>query len=256
MRTPTARAKIRQERILLYFIEATDNIIREEGISGVTIRKAADLAGYTSATLYNYFDDLSHLIFLATVTHLEPYYKALIKYTKWCTNSIERYMATTECFCKYAFEEPEVYDLLFFKHTDEKLERYTLQYYELFPEKKVIDTNSSLSRFFHINSIQTRSQIQLDECVTEGFMHQKPSEDFNTIILMISQCLLEKVRLGAMSAEEATIRMIRYYCQMFYAYCPPNRLEDITRSVEVLASRCPDFLKEAYAVPPPCRAEA
>lgn len=47
-----------------YFIDAANQIIENEGIESVTIRKVADIAGYNSATLYNYFNDLNHLLFL------------------------------------------------------------------------------------------------------------------------------------------------------------------------------------------------
>lgn len=46
-----------------YFIEATAAIIEEEGYDHITIRKIADKAGYNSATIYNYFSELSHLTF-------------------------------------------------------------------------------------------------------------------------------------------------------------------------------------------------
>ena len=49
---------LRQKRNMMYFVEATEKILREEGIPGVTIRRIAAEAGYNSATLYNYFQDL------------------------------------------------------------------------------------------------------------------------------------------------------------------------------------------------------
>ncbi len=49
---------------MTYFIDATNEIIENEGIESVTIRKVANLAGYNSATIYNYFENLDHLIFL------------------------------------------------------------------------------------------------------------------------------------------------------------------------------------------------
>ena len=46
---------IQKRRMMGYFIEAASQIIEEEGMEGVTIRKVADIAGYNSATMYNYF---------------------------------------------------------------------------------------------------------------------------------------------------------------------------------------------------------
>lgn len=46
---------IRQRRIMAFFVEATEKILKEDGLSGVNIRRIASEAGYNSATLYNYF---------------------------------------------------------------------------------------------------------------------------------------------------------------------------------------------------------
>lgn len=60
-----------------YFIDATAKIIKEEGIEHVTIRKIADLAGFTSSTIYNYFEELSHLTFFASMRFIQDYSKEL-----------------------------------------------------------------------------------------------------------------------------------------------------------------------------------
>lgn len=55
--------EIQMGRMWKYFVDATAEIIEEEGLENVTIRKVADKAGYNSATIYNYFSEVSHLIF-------------------------------------------------------------------------------------------------------------------------------------------------------------------------------------------------
>lgn len=44
------------------FAEATKNIILEDGVESVSIRKVADLAGYTFATIYNHFRNEDELL--------------------------------------------------------------------------------------------------------------------------------------------------------------------------------------------------
>ena len=108
------RVQIKQQRIMNYFIEAAEEIIKKEGINNVTIRNVSDLAGYTSATLYNYFDNLSHLIFLANMHYLEEYNNSLIKCVENCKNSIEIYMSVCKCFSVHAYDKPDIFKLLFF----------------------------------------------------------------------------------------------------------------------------------------------
>ena len=44
--------ELQKKRILMYFIEAAQNIMENEGIENITLRKVADMAGYNSSTLY------------------------------------------------------------------------------------------------------------------------------------------------------------------------------------------------------------
>ena len=64
---------IQKVRMVKYFVDATIEIIEKEGYEAVTIRKVADIAGYNSATLYNYFDNLEHLLFFASMRYLQDY---------------------------------------------------------------------------------------------------------------------------------------------------------------------------------------
>ena len=58
---------IQKSRMVKYFVDATVDIIEKDGYKSVTIRKVADTAGYNSATIYNYFDNLEHLLFFASM---------------------------------------------------------------------------------------------------------------------------------------------------------------------------------------------
>lgn len=50
---------IRSGRIRSFFIEAAKEIIIRDGVESVSVRKVGDLAGYSYATIYNYFCDLN-----------------------------------------------------------------------------------------------------------------------------------------------------------------------------------------------------
>ena len=49
---------IKKKRVMMYFIEATQELILNEGIENLSIKKIAEKAGYNTATIYNYFEDL------------------------------------------------------------------------------------------------------------------------------------------------------------------------------------------------------
>jgi len=218
MRSAKARAKIKQQRIIKYFIEAANKIIEKEGIKAVTIRKAADLAGYTSATLYNYFDNLQHLVFLATMTYLEEYNAALPQYLKGNANSIERYLMVCRCFAEYSYSEPEVYELLFFSNSNDKLEEYNRQYYELFPKKIVADWPVPLNKIYTLNNIYSRSYTMLDDCVQDGYLSAEKAHDFNDVNLRIYKTILQDVQNGVMTKDEAIAVTMKYYYQLMEYY--------------------------------------
>ncbi|MFZ5945969.1 MAG: TetR/AcrR family transcriptional regulator [Bacillota bacterium] len=52
----------KKQRIKSYFLDATKEIIVNEGVENVTVRKVADITGYSYPTLYNYFTDLNELL--------------------------------------------------------------------------------------------------------------------------------------------------------------------------------------------------
>ena len=225
------RMQIRQQRTMTYFIEAADEIIREEGIEAVTIRKAADKAGYTSATLYNYFENLNHLVFMAVLNHLEEYNAALPAYLADCTNSVERYMAVCECFSEFSYAKPEIFELLFFSQKDAKREEYMRQYYELFPHKAPKDGPVPLTKIFQVNNINARSALMLDDCVEEGYLTRENADDFNEVALMVSKCILQDVRTGVLDKREALGKTMRYYRQLLCCYMDPERIA-MLRSVD------------------------
>ncbi len=56
------RQSLKNQRVRSYFVQAAKKIILDEGVENVSVRKVADLAGYTFSTIYNYFNNLNELL--------------------------------------------------------------------------------------------------------------------------------------------------------------------------------------------------
>lgn len=56
--------EIQEKRMRGYFIEAAKETLKGEGLKAVSVRTVSERAGYSFATLYNYFKDLNELIFI------------------------------------------------------------------------------------------------------------------------------------------------------------------------------------------------
>ena len=223
MNTSSDRTQLRQRRIMSYFIEAADEIILAEGVASLTIRKVADKAGYTSATLYNYFDNLNHLIFLATLKHLEAYNAEIAQRVVSCKNTVDIYLTISACFCEYSFRDPEIYNLLFYSNLDDKVEAYTRQYYELFENQQ--DSPPTISKIIGMSNLYRRSLIMLMDCAESGYFSVESAQDFNEVAMLLYRGILKDVLDGKLTAKDATAKNMRYYCQLMRFYIEPEYRE-------------------------------
>ncbi|OKL37784.1 TetR/AcrR family transcriptional regulator [Domibacillus mangrovi] len=137
-----ARKQKQTARMHDYFIEAAATIIEEKGIEHVTARGVADIAGYTSSTIYNYFKELSHLIFFASMRFLDDYNKDLSTYTQKAQTPLDKYLVSWECFCKHSFAKPQIYHAIFIsdlgEHPNELIKHYYSVYsndFDKFPDQ-------------------------------------------------------------------------------------------------------------------------
>lgn len=53
---------IKKEFVKSKFIDAAKSIILQDGVSSVTVRRIAEITGYSYATIYHYFQDLNTLL--------------------------------------------------------------------------------------------------------------------------------------------------------------------------------------------------
>jgi AcrR family transcriptional regulator len=134
--SPVARAKknLQKKRIMKYFIEAAYELLEEEGIEQFTARKVADLAGYNSATLYNYFENLDHLIGYAAMIYLKNYYAELDDFVAGTEDPKEIFLKTWTLFLRHSFEKPKIFRLIFFNSFKDQLKSRIETYFDIFPE--------------------------------------------------------------------------------------------------------------------------
>ncbi|MBN1181484.1 MAG: TetR/AcrR family transcriptional regulator [Bacteroidales bacterium] len=105
--------EIQEKRMKGYFIQAAKDILRGEGIQGISVRNVADQAGYSYATLYNYFEDINDLIFLCVADFQEECILFIENRTKNERNGLDKLMATVLAYVRYFTEYPGIFDLFF-----------------------------------------------------------------------------------------------------------------------------------------------
>lgn len=194
-----------------YFIEATVQIIEEEGIENVTIRKVSDLAGYNSATIYNYFNELSHLIFYASLRMLKTYTEALPAYMARGDNALEKYLLLWECFCQYSFREPQIYHAIFSSDVGGGSKELMDDYYDQFPDD-LSNLPPDVKPIFLEFNLSNRDRIAMKNCVEDGYIKRENAEHVQEMSKLIWQGVLTLVlnRRYNYSAEEATELTMKY----------------------------------------------
>lgn len=212
-----------RQRSMAVFINAAIEIINEEGLSCLSIRKTADRAGYNSATLYHYFSDFDGLCTFAAIKFLDEYARDLQHYLQQTDRPLYKYVKVWECFCYHSFTHPDIFWLLFFKqmHTDYPLSHYFQTYYDIFPE----DWNEELQGYKTMltsDNLYEREYIALTKSLRkEGtLLPEETLHAINEMNILIYRGMLETLRTnpGFISAEEATARTVTYLQKTLTAY--------------------------------------
>lgn len=187
---------VKRKRIMTYFIEATEKLIRSEGLEGLSIRKIASQAGYNSATIYNYFSDLEELTLFGSVCYLREYVAMLEKELRPDMRAIDQYRTIYRCFNHYAFRSPDIYHNMFFGKYSYKLGAVLQLYYgELFPEE-LEHFSDRMRNMLVLGNITERDRLTVDKMVQEGDLDASKADVTLSLIIAASQHSIYEASLG------------------------------------------------------------
>ncbi|WP_339251723.1 TetR/AcrR family transcriptional regulator [Sporosarcina sp. FSL W8-0480] len=207
--------KIQMSRMWKYFIEATVEIIEEEGIDQVTIRKVADRAGYNSATIYNYFKEVSHLIFFASMKLLKGYTDDVSVYMNRGKTPLEKYILSWECFCKHSFQQPAIFHAVFIMDLDDHPETLIERYYEMYPSD-LIHIPDELKPILFERNVTKRGKSLLQQAAKEGQINEQLVDSLNEMTILLWQGMLTNILNNRMdyTLEEAEQKTMEYIQQI------------------------------------------
>lgn len=186
------KKEIQMSRMWKYFVDATAEIIEEEGIEKITIRKVADRAGYNSATIYNYFTEVSHLIFFAAMKFLKPYTDEVFTYMEKGENSLEKYMLAWECFCKHSFKNPQIFHAVFIMDLGGQPEKLLQEYYNLYPTD-LINIPEQLHPILFERNMSKRGRSVLEAACQEGYIKEENIDGINELTILIWQGMFTNI---------------------------------------------------------------
>jgi AcrR family transcriptional regulator len=113
------KKELQEQRMKGYFIEATKEMLKGEGLKSISVRSIADRAGYSFATMYNYFRDVKDLIFVCVKDFQEECAEFVKVETINSPNGLDKIRDITKAYIKYFVQYPGIFDLFFLeKMTD------------------------------------------------------------------------------------------------------------------------------------------
>lgn len=105
--------ELQESRMRSYFIEATKETLRGEGLKAVSVRTVSERAGYSFATLYNYFKDLNELIFICVQDFMDECESGIDEQTYNMNPGKERLIARMQSYVNYFTQYPGIYELFY-----------------------------------------------------------------------------------------------------------------------------------------------
>lgn len=212
--------EVQKLRMMSYFIKAAINIIDNEGIEKLTIRKVSKIAGYNSATIYNYFENLNHLSFYCSIRYLTLYAKELPKCLDKATDDLDKCIQVWKCFSKHSYENPKIYNTIFFSGlSSDVINKSIKTYYDIFPDELDIGDFAYMPMLLE-DSIYERDYILLKDALSKRNVSIENIRHINEMDILIYRGMLSamEVNIPKMTVNEAVEKTITYIKQSMRSY--------------------------------------
>jgi len=184
------KKEVQRQRMMTYFIDAAKEILREEGVKGLSARKVGDRAGYSYATIYNYFKDLNELLVYCTFDYLEDCYQYLTTYKEDSLNPKEQLMAYTIAYFKYFAENRDTFQLVFVEEIGN-------------PPDELLQNR-------YIPSVAKLLGESILECAKEGYISEDAVDTLGELIASsVHGKLLFYIKRQSTEKQEDIIKLIR-----------------------------------------------
>lgn len=146
--------EIQEARMKGYFIDATKSILRGEGLKALSVRSVADQAGYSYATMYNYFKDINDLVFVCVKDFQDEIERFVENKIEEIPPGLGKLRAAINAYVAYFVEYPGIFELFFIAKGGEFGNKATII--------KIID-----------NSLENAGKSEWDYCVEEKLISRE-----------------------------------------------------------------------------------
>ncbi len=106
------KKELKRNRIRTYFLEAAREIVLKEGYENVSVRKVAEMAGYSYATIYNYYKDLNQLLWEVKESMIGDVFRTLQMKMDNTSEGIDGVKQGFRIYISYFLENPNIFKFL------------------------------------------------------------------------------------------------------------------------------------------------
>ena len=172
------------------YISKTYELLSQDGVEAVSIRRLAEELRCNSANLYRYFDGLDELILYASLKYLRDYLGEVRTLLSHVEDSLELHFSVWECFARHTFSYPEIFNNLFWGKYSHQLDRIIQDYYSIFPEE-LTGMDDYMRSVFLSGDFDYRDYLMLMRSVEDGRFTQQQAAFLNTISMNLYRGFLK-----------------------------------------------------------------
>lgn len=178
--------------IITSFVECARKIIEEEGIESVTIKKLGECTDLNPATIYNYFDNVEHLLYFAKLDVFDGFNEDLANWVKEGDGPLLVYKKVWRALAKHSFENAKEYREVLFSPLAKKHPDYLYQYRKVFPVKNN-GFPAYLEKVLLGKTIEEKLSMLIEVAKYVGYFDEKSAKKTNDMTLYIYEGLLDRV---------------------------------------------------------------
>ncbi len=182
------------------YIRTAYQIILNEGPQALSIRRLAKELECNTANLYRYFKSLDELAAYASLQYLKDYLEELKVLLNSEESSLNKFIAIWECFTRYSFKSPEVFNNLFFRNHGGSLDEIVKDYYQMFPEDMRGMSQEDKESFLN-GDFDYRNYLLALRCAKDGFFKMEDVDMVNRLSSSVYKGFLKEL-LDMKRAEE------------------------------------------------------
>lgn len=197
------------------YIVKTSQIIRDEGIEAISIRRIAKELECSTASMYRYFKNLDELLFYAHMESFNEYILELSKREKEWKDVWDVHFGIWSAYATEAFKKPEAFEYIFYRNIKQDLGEALKEYYEMFPDAIIMVESPVVKQMLAIPSYYGRDYHMCRQIVKAGKISGENAVKLNHLVCTLFLGYFKSVQEVGIEADriedmvEEFIREIR-----------------------------------------------